>query len=48
MRACSFVAAALVISVATAVPVFKRADGFDFAHDEVRGVNIGGWLVLEP
>lgn len=32
---------------------FKRDDegntpGFDYDNDKVRGINIGGWLVLEP
>lgn len=26
----------------------ERGVWFDWAHDMVRGVNIGGWLVLEP
>jgi hypothetical protein len=25
-----------------------RNPSFDYARDKVRGVNIGGWLVLEP
>ena len=29
---------------------FKRSDNmkFDFDSDKVRGVNLGGWFVLEP
>ena len=26
----------------------KRSLGFNFNEDTVRGVNIGGWLLLEP
>lgn len=26
----------------------KRSVGFNFGKDKVRGLNIGGWLVLEP
>lgn len=26
----------------------KRASGFDYGSQKVRGVNIGGWLVAEP
>jgi hypothetical protein len=29
-------------------PIQKRQPGFDFGSEKVRGVNIGGWLVLEP
>jgi len=26
----------------------KRAQAFDWSSEKVRGVNLGGWLVLEP
>ncbi|KAI9779468.1 MAG: exo-1,3-beta-glucanase [Peltula sp. TS41687] len=29
-------------------PLPKRSVSFNFGQDKVRGVNIGGWLVLEP
>lgn len=29
-------------------PLPKRSVGFNFGQDKVRGVNIGGWLLLEP
>ncbi|KAL9625462.1 MAG: hypothetical protein Q9160_000525 [Pyrenula sp. 1 TL-2023] len=38
----------LLISSAAAVPFWKRSPDFDFGNQKVRGVNIGGWLVLEP
>lgn len=28
--------------------VNKRASGFDWGNEKVRGLNIGGWLLLEP
>lgn len=30
------------------IPITKRGLGFNFGNETVRGVNIGGWLVLEP
>lgn len=39
-----------VSSLASALPsnFSKRSVAFDFGSETVRGVNIGGWLVLEP
>ena len=49
------VAAVLLSSFSHGAPVapmssFKRSDNmkFDFDSDKVRGVNLGGWFVLEP
>ncbi|KAI2481138.1 Glucan 13-beta-glucosidase [Pyrenophora tritici-repentis] len=40
---------ALSLSVAAlAAPTEKRGVAFNWGTDKVRGVNIGGWLVLEP
>ncbi|KAH0169142.1 putative Exo-beta-1,3-glucanase, partial [Aureobasidium melanogenum] len=33
---------------AFAAPHSKRANGFNWGNEVMRGVNIGGWLVLEP
>lgn len=48
-------ATALLSSFSNAAPAslltpFKRAGGlkFPFGSEKVRGVNLGGWLVLEP
>ncbi|KAF2758595.1 glycoside hydrolase [Pseudovirgaria hyperparasitica] len=41
----------LVAGLATAAPAsdtLKRGVSFDWGTEKVRGVNIGGWLVLEP
>ncbi|MCJ1265206.1 exo-1,3-beta-glucanase [Lobaria immixta] len=38
----------LVVGLVAASPILKRELGFDFGSETVRGVNIGGWLVLEP
>ncbi|KAK6007158.1 hypothetical protein QM012_006166 [Aureobasidium pullulans] len=35
-------------ATAFAAPHMKRANGFNWGHEVMRGVNIGGWLVLEP
>lgn len=47
--------AALLASLSNGAPVapmaaFKREDnlGFNFGDEKIRGVNLGGWLVLEP
>ncbi|GAB7363238.1 hypothetical protein MBLNU230_g3520t1 [Neophaeotheca triangularis] len=45
--------AALLASVVDAAPapistIQKRDLGFNFDQDKVRGVNLGGWLLLEP
>lgn len=29
-------------------PIVKKATGYDYASTKTRGVNLGGWLVLEP
>ncbi|KAL6706370.1 glucan exo-1,3-beta-glucosidase [Coniothyrium glycines] len=34
--------------MALAAPVEKRGVAFNWGTDKIRGVNIGGWLVLEP
>lgn len=36
------------ISAASAAPASKRDSGFNWGGETIRGVNIGGWLVLEP
>jgi glucan 1,3-beta-glucosidase len=47
-------ATALLASVSNAAPAMpmsrlsKRDLPFDFGNEKVRGVNLGGWLVLEP
>ncbi|KAK3078652.1 hypothetical protein LTS18_006968, partial [Coniosporium uncinatum] len=41
------VAALLAASAVVASPV-KRDMGFKWGKEKIRGVNIGGWLVLEP
>ncbi|MCJ1486053.1 exo-1,3-beta-glucanase [Schaereria dolodes] len=38
----------LAIGLATATPIDRRDVAWDFANEMVRGVNLGGWLVLEP
>ncbi|MCJ1253674.1 exo-1,3-beta-glucanase [Lignoscripta atroalba] len=38
----------LAASIAAATPIYRRDVAFNFGSDIVRGVNIGGWLVLEP
>ncbi|KNG49831.1 glucan 1,3-beta-glucosidase precursor [Stemphylium lycopersici] len=52
MRAPAFMIAALTaaFSFAEAAPsnLHDRTTAFDWGTDKVRGVNIGGWLVLEP
>ncbi|MCJ1299899.1 exo-1,3-beta-glucanase, partial [Hypocenomyce scalaris] len=40
--------ALLAAGAAIATPITKRSPGFNFGSEIVRGVNIGGWLVLEP
>ncbi|KAG9995816.1 hypothetical protein KCU80_g24379, partial [Aureobasidium melanogenum] len=35
-------------AAAFAAPHSKRANGFNWGNEVMRGVNIGGWLVLEP
>ncbi|KAF2744704.1 glycoside hydrolase family 5 protein [Sporormia fimetaria CBS 119925] len=39
---------ARVLALAVAVAAAPTKQGFDWEKSEVRGVNIGGWLVLEP
>ncbi len=38
----------MVTDVWHSSPILKRQPGFDFGSEKVRGVNVGGWLVLEP
>ena len=55
LSAAVLVAAALFSSLSDAAPVaqmspFKRGENmkFGFGSDKIRGVNLGGWFVLEP
>lgn len=41
-------AAAALASLVSAVPLEERQLAFDFNTQKVRGVNLGGWFVLEP
>ena len=45
-------AVALLAQIGDAAPAMmekvKRDLKFNFGQDKVRGVNLGGWLVLEP
>jgi len=38
----------LSAAFAVATPIYKRDSGFNFGSTGVYGVNLGGWLVLEP
>jgi len=40
--------AACAIAAVSAVPITSRSVSFAWGKDKVRGLNIGGWLVLEP
>ena len=40
--------AGLATSLPTNEPLSQRSVDFGFGYEKVRGVNIGGWLVLEP
>lgn len=40
--------ALLTSALALAAPHAKRKVAFNWGSDKIRGVNIGGWLVLEP
>ncbi|KAF1831191.1 glycoside hydrolase [Decorospora gaudefroyi] len=42
------VAALSLCAAALAAPAEKRAVNFNWGSEKIRGVNIGGWLVLEP
>ncbi|KAH9880942.1 hypothetical protein IAQ61_001236 [Plenodomus lingam] len=42
------IAALSILASALAVPTEKRDVDFKWGTDMIRGVNIGGWLVLEP
>ncbi|MCJ1389049.1 exo-1,3-beta-glucanase [Xylographa bjoerkii] len=48
MRVHQLFTALLALGAAHAVPIFRRDVAFDFDNEVVRGVNIGGWLLLEP
>ncbi|MCJ1421135.1 exo-1,3-beta-glucanase [Xylographa parallela] len=48
MRVNQLCTALLALGAANASPIFRRDAAFDFGNEMVRGVNIGGWLVLEP
>ncbi|KAL8938223.1 MAG: hypothetical protein Q9216_004007 [Gyalolechia sp. 2 TL-2023] len=41
-------ALALGASVAVATPIYQRDVDFQWGSTKVRGVNLGGWLLLEP
>ncbi|CAD6501409.1 BgTH12-01661 [Blumeria graminis f. sp. triticale] len=41
-------AAVALVSLVLAVPLEERQLAFDFNNQKVRGVNLGGWFVLEP
>ncbi|KAK0509221.1 hypothetical protein JMJ35_008592 [Cladonia borealis] len=44
----SITVSTLLIGVVAAVPLSKRTVNFSWGSENVRGVNLGGWLVLEP
>lgn len=50
LRITAVAAVALLASLSTAAPTKKRGDTlkFDFGNEKIRGVNLGGWFVLEP
>ncbi|KAF3932704.1 hypothetical protein ABW19_dt0203857 [Dactylella cylindrospora] len=48
MKSALFVSLLLAASTSAAPTLQIRAAGFDFSKEKVRGVNAGGWLVLEP
>jgi len=39
---------AIIYSFSLLLPAFAFTPGFPYASSKVRGVNLGGWLVLEP
>ncbi|MCJ1459995.1 exo-1,3-beta-glucanase [Mycoblastus sanguinarius] len=39
---------ALLVGLTAATPLSKRGVDFQFGSNKVQGVNLGGWLVLEP
>jgi len=41
-------AAVGLLALTNASPLQKRAPMFDYNNQKVRGVNTGGWFVLEP
>ena len=43
----TLVTAALAVA-APATKFVKRFDSWDYEHDKLQGVNLGGWFVLEP
>lgn len=50
-----FMAILAIIGVCTGAPhntnnlkLMKKDNGFDYQNDKIRGVNLGGWFVLEP
>ncbi|KAL9600947.1 MAG: hypothetical protein Q9219_002882 [cf. Caloplaca sp. 3 TL-2023] len=42
------IALAVGASVAVATPIYRRDVDFQWGSTKVRGVNLGGWLLLEP
>jgi len=44
----ALLAAGLATTLPTNEPLSKRSAAFAFGDTKVRGLNIGGWLVLEP
>jgi glucan 1,3-beta-glucosidase len=49
MKTTSIFSTLLLAGGALAAPLLnERASGFAWGKEKARGVNIGGWLVLEP
>ncbi|KAL2054819.1 hypothetical protein ABVK25_005123 [Lepraria finkii] len=44
----TFAISATLIGFANAIALSKRSVDFVWGSEKVRGVNTGGWLVLEP
>jgi len=44
----ALLASGLASALPTNEPLSKRSVNFGFGDEKVRGLNIGGWLVLEP
>lgn len=48
VRHSGLIFAALAYQVICRIPIYQRDVDFKWGSTKVRGVNIGGWLVLEP
>lgn len=48
MRLLTVVTALVAAVSAASVPLNKRSPLWDYQNDKIRGVNLGGWFVLEP